>query len=137
MIFSLFKKPVRIWIGFRFTSGKIQYQIVGWYYCCTEFDKFVFSHCTILRLIFIGWYWMNKKKHSQDSLHGYDIAPSFRSVGCKPCDFHRLKYSTSYNNFPKLKSTSAEKHDKNELNINLKQEIESKKKFISFRRKKS
>ena len=51
---------------------------------------------------------MHKKHKSQGYLNKNEILPSFRSVGCKPCDFHRLKCATSYNNFPKIKPATIE-----------------------------
>lgn len=54
----------------------------------------------------------NKKQKSSGNIYKNNILPSFRSVGCKPCDFHRLKYSTNYNNFPKLRSSSLENIEK-------------------------
>lgn len=80
---------------------------------------------------------MHKKYKSHTDLNKKEIIPSFRSVGKKPYDFHRLKHSTVYNGFPKIKSSSMDKERKEDLNLNLKQEVHEKKKIMSFQKKKS
>ena len=62
---------------------------------------------------------MHRKYKSTIKFNQIKVLPSFRTVGCKPCDFHRLKYGTSYNGFPKIRS-SMDEYEKKDLNLNLK-----------------
>lgn len=52
-----------------------------------------------------------------------DVLPSFRSVGCMPCDFHRLKYTTSYRNFSRKVPPPEEDKEPHELKLNLQLEL--------------
>lgn len=79
-----------------------------------------------------------KHKSQKELLDKKEPTDNHRTTGSKLYNFHQLKSSTNYHNFPKMKSSSMEKFTNLNIdkNVNFSDELRHKKKIISIQKNK-